>query len=333
MKNYINNLIILIGLSITFFYKLKYQRKFIKKTLAVDIAESKKTNDNTLDDQDYKKITDYYGYAVPAILGESYCILRGKKMSLKERYAITYLGGLTGLFDDFFDKKNLPENYIKNLINKPNNLVSKNSNERLFNKFYKKALENSADANLVKSYFFKVLEAQILSKKQICPEIKQDETRRITLLKGGISILFYRSNFSEYMCEEEKMMLYKLGGIGQLENDIFDVYEDYKDGTRTLVTTEKKINNLRETYISLIKDVFELVNKTNYPVKNKKAFLRIVSLVICRGFVCLDKLEKNEKLTDNHFSIENYKRKDLICDMSKPMNFLKAINYYAKYNT
>jgi len=61
--------------------------------------------------------------------------------------------------------------------------------------------------------------------------------------------------------------------------------------------------------------------------------LRIVSLVICRGFVCLDKLEKNEKLTDNLFSIENYKRKDLICDMSKPINFLKAINYYAKYNT
>ena len=332
MKNYINNLISLTGLYFILIKNLKYQRKYIQKTLTIDIKESKNDNDNSLDDQDYKKITDYYGYAVPAILGESFCILRGRRMSSEERIAITYLGGLTGLFDDFFDKKDMPESYIRNLIENPDKLSGNNSNERLIIKFYRKALEHSADANLVKHYSLKVHDAQILSKKQICPEIERDEIARITLLKGGISVLFYRSIFSEYMSEEEKMMLYKLGGVMQLENDIFDVYKDYKDGIRTLVTIEKSIDNLRKTYVSLAEEIATLTREINYPVNNKKMFLRIVCLVICRGFVCLDMLENNERSTNNTFSLANYERRDLICDMENPINFLKTINYYSKYN-
>jgi hypothetical protein len=127
-------------------------------------------------------------------------------------------------------------------------------------------------------------------------------------------------------------MFYKLGGLFQFENDIFDVYKDNIEGIKTLVTTEKKINNLRETYISLYKEIFDLVQQTNYPKKNLKTFNRIVYLVFCRGLVCLDMLEKNEKTTNNVFDLANYERSELICDMEKPCNFFKTINYYSKYN-
>jgi len=43
-------------------------------------------------------------------------------------------------------------------------------------------------------------------------------------------------------------------------------------------------------------------------------------------------LEKNEKKTHQHFYPEKYKRKDLICDLEKPVNILKTIHYFAKYN-
>lgn len=332
MKNYINNLIKLPVLYFILIRNLKYQRKFIYKTLSIDIEISKKTSDNSLDDQDYKKITDYYGYAVPAILGESFCILRGRKMSLKERTAITYLGALSGLFDDFFDKKDLTESYIKKLIEQPDKQPGNNANERLFINFYKKALEHSADASLVKSYFFNVFDAQILSKEQMCAETDIVEIENITYLKGGISFLFYSSIFGENKNENERMMIYKLGALMQLENDIFDVYKDNQDGIRTLVTIEKSINHLRKNYIALTEEVFNLAQLTNYPAKNIKLFLRFVSMVICRGFVCLDMLENNESLTNKIFSLADYTRKNLICDMEKPINFLKTINYYANNN-
>jgi hypothetical protein len=48
--------------------------------------------------------------------------------------------------------------------------------------------------------------------------------------------------------------------------------------------------------------------------------------------VGLDVLERNEKKTNNIFQVEKYERKDLICDLEKPVNILKTIHYYLKYN-
>jgi len=331
MKNYIFNLIKLPQIYFTIIRNLKFQREIIQKTLTIDIEESKICNDTSLDEHDYKKMTNYYGYAVPAILGESFGILRGKKLTLKERAALTNLGALTGLFDDFFDKRDLNESYIRSLVENPEKLSGNNSNEKLFIKFYNRALDDSANANTLKEYFLKVYDAQIQSKSQINSDIKREEIEAITFLKGGISLLFYRSVFSDEMIEPEKLLLYKIGGVMQLENDIFDVYKDYKDGIKTLVTIENCIDNLRSKYNLLIHEIFALAHQTNFQPKNTKKFLRIVSLVLCRGFVCLDMLKYKERLSNNSFSIEKYDRKDLICDMEKPINFLKTINYYARY--
>lgn len=328
MNTYFNNLLKLPGLYITLKNNLKLQKKFIKKTIALDIEESRNTNDGSISDQDYNKITNYYGLAVPAVLGESFCILRGKKMSEKERLSLTYLGGLTGLFDDFFDEKDMDEDHILWLTQNPEYTPAKSSHEKLFLKFYFRALKNSADHALLKKYFLNVFNAQVLSKKQILPKIDYDEIKTITLQKGGISLLFYRCALSQAMNEEEEKLLYKLGGLMQLENDIFDIYKDHKAGIKTLVTTETKIENLKKIYKYLIDEIHELVFNSNYPIKNKKKFLRIISMIICRGNVCLDMLQKKEELTNNVFAIDKYERKDLICDMEKPVNILKTINYY-----
>ena len=83
------------------------QNKFIQKNINPLLDEAKKINDGNLEENDLKKITGYYGLAVPAILGEAFCTLRGKKMTDKERLASTCQGAMTGLGDDFFDKQRL----------------------------------------------------------------------------------------------------------------------------------------------------------------------------------------------------------------------------------
>lgn len=325
-----NNLIKFPGLLWRVYRNLKVQQHFIKQTLVHDIEKSKKENDNSLNEADFSKITRYYGFAVPAIMGEGFCLLRGKGLSERERSALTYLGALTGLFDDFFDKKELAEHYLKDLTVNPESAETSDANERLFVRFAQKALKNTFDPDALKQVAKKVYEAQILSKKQTEPTINQEEIKEITLKKGGFSILFYRSIFQEPADELEREMLYHLGGIGQLENDIFDIYKDSAGGIKTLATTATKIQELREIYRAFMQTTFQLVYKTDFPLKNKKKFLRFVALIIARGFVCLDFLERNEKKTNHTFSLKDYERRDLVCDMGTLKNNLKLINYYLK---
>lgn len=333
MRNYINNIIALPFLHRSLKRGLKVQKRFMQKTIEADIEEIKKIQDGSLTEKDFKKITGYYGFAVPAILGEGFCMLRGIEMTTKERYALTYLGALTGLFDDFFDEKHTDEGRIKTLIETPNENLAKNVHELLFIRFYQKARENSGDIHSLKDHALKVYEAQKLSKKQNLPEIGREEIEHITQEKGGVALLLYRSVFGDNISKPEKMMIYHLGFLSQLENDIFDVFKDYQAKLRTLATIETNMDNLRAYYAFVLKDMFSFLAQTEYPDKNKKKFIRFTSFIVSRGFVCLDCLEKSQKSTNNVFNLQYYKRRELICDMEKARNILRLFHHYAKCNT
>ena len=121
-KSVLENLINLPKTYISLLNDEKRQRLYIRNQLFPEIEEAKKTNDGSLDDNDFKKIEQYYGFGVPAILGESFCTLRGSMMTPKERKASTYQGAMTGLFDDFFDKRKISNNIIKQLVENPENI-------------------------------------------------------------------------------------------------------------------------------------------------------------------------------------------------------------------
>ena len=116
MMTYIRNLIVFPFIKARLSSNLRTQKKSILTSLNVDILESKRTNDTSLDETDFRKMKDYYGLAVPVMIGESFTLLREKKMTSKERLALTCLGGLTGLFDDFFDRKDMSVSYIKSVM-------------------------------------------------------------------------------------------------------------------------------------------------------------------------------------------------------------------------
>ena len=332
MLTYIRNLIVFPFVKLKLSSCLRVQKKSILTTLNVDILESRRTNDSSLDETDFIKMKDYYGLAVPVMVGESFCLLRGKKISIDERLSLTCLGGLTGLFDDFFDKKNIPESYIKSLLENPAEKTGKNSNEKLILKLYLKALGNITDTNRLINYSLEVYKAQVLSKKQLGNDLNKKEINEITFQKGGFSVLFYLCSFNEEISEAEKELFYKLGGIWQIENDLLDVYKDHKAGIKTLVTTEINIKNIRDFYIQQVDQMVKLLIQSKYAISCKRNFLDNILLFISIGFVAMDVLEKNEQKTNNIFKLDSYERKDLICDIEKPANILKIIHYFAKYN-
>ncbi len=316
--------------SLYFFLRksFKVQKIFMEKSILLDLKDIDKDNDQSLTEKDFTKIRQYYGLAVP-IIGEIFCLLRGIKMTSSERRTLTYLGGLTGLFDDFFDEKDTPVEHIKELINNPAIEICKNVHEKLFVRFYLKALAKEGSEQ-IKSIFNSVYKAQVLSKQQTDEDLSSEDILNITKQKGGVSILFYRSALNGRPSETEKELLMKIGLLGQLENDIFDIYQDYQEKIHTLATRTSSIKNLRAYYQSILNDVYNLIEQSGFPKRNKMRFARFIAIIAARGLVCLDQLEKLEN--DNRFNLQKYSREELICDMGTFKNTFKWLAYYLKWD-
>ncbi len=328
------NTFIQLPLSVSVILKqLAIQKKFIRTSLQPILKNAQDANDGSLDSSDFNKITGYYGLAVPAILGEAFCALHGKKMSDNERIASTAQGAMTGLFDDFFDKEHLSEESIEQLLHEEGRAGGR-SNEMLFNQFYKMALRCVPEKNNMLQTLMEVYKAQQMSKKQAAKIISAKEIEEITYYKGAVSLLFYRTAFLPMPAAGEQKLIYQLGSLMQLANDIFDVYKDSQQRIKTMVTTADKINILRimleEKLLSCYTDAYAL----GKPSKNVKKFLSILSLgIFSRAFVCLDQLERNEKFSNGRFNIEAYSRKQLICDMERLSNIKRSAVYAMRWSS
>ncbi len=95
-----SNLVHLIPVLLRMYRLLKHQQSFLNHEFKSLFDEVKNHNDGTVKADDFFKMTRYYGYAVPAVLGEGICTLRGAKMSIEERRISTCQGIITGIYDD-----------------------------------------------------------------------------------------------------------------------------------------------------------------------------------------------------------------------------------------
>ena len=313
-------------------YRKNYQiqRRFMQMTIEKDMAEAMADNDGSLSEQDLEKIRKYYGLAVPAILGEGFAMLRGKALNEEEREIQTNLGALTGLFDDLYDEKELSDENILSLVQEPEKYDAQSAFEKLFLTFYLRALSLGPRQPiidlLVKGHY-----AQVGSREQASGEISRERIAEITREKGGVFLQFYRAGFEGDPSSIESEMLYNIGGVGQLENDIFDVYKDYQQGIKTLSTTMTSVVELRKTYNDWIEAYQNSLAQLDYPAKNKKQFERFTRILYLRGRVCLEQLEALESKHNGSLDLAECSRQELICDMSSVKNqFRLLVNYVVK---
>lgn len=317
------------AVTFTLVRNLLKQKKFLNQAITPILSKAMQQNDGSLDETDIRKITHYYGLAVPAVLGEAFCVLRGSPMSISERWASTSQGAMTGLFDDFFDKQYLSDEAVEKLMQDEATSKPRQSNESLFNIFYRKALDTVADKKAMQSALGKVYEAQVNSKKQQETNCSLSFIHETTFFKGGASVLFYRTAFQPVPSDNETELLYKLGGIMQLANDIFDVYKDRENGTRTLVTEAEHIDDITNLLTSQLAECFKQSVTTGFLPKNSRQFLSILSLgIFSRAMVCLEQLKGLEASSDNRFQVHQYSRKQLICDMDTLHNMLRSAAYH-----
>lgn len=326
--NFWNNLFSLPELYFFLLKNIIKQKKFLRKEIEIELVGFEKDNDGSLKPSDFKKFSFYYGLGVPAILGESFAVLRGKPLSSGERSCLTYLGGISGLLDDFFDDPEREAGHLQEFILTPEKLIPQDTAENFLWNFFNSGLNFSPHPYLLKKQALKVFKAQqhsLIQKEKISDHFQLKEC---TLLKGGTSFVFYRLCLFDIPEKPEEKMIFHLGGLMQLGNDIFDVWKDLQEGTKTIATETKDIRELRKLFNSEIHEMQRLTMELPFPENRKKRFVQLTIVVMSRVFVILDQFEKLQESSGNVFQPEKYTRKKLICDMERPKNQLRATKYF-----
>jgi hypothetical protein len=310
--------------------QLGAQRRFLRRALGPALAHARAQAQReavpSLDGADFRKLTDYYGLAVPAILGEAFCALRGWPMTPRERLASTCQGAMTGLGDDFFDKSNLSTGELQALLR---DQPGHNAGQQLAQYLLHTAEAQVPDRAASQAQLGRVLSAQIASKQQIKLLLSHSQLVELTWAKGGESLLYYRTAYAHPLPAPERAALYHLGGLMQLGNDIFDVYEDCQAGVQTLATTAGQVAPLRAFFLGELAKARALTWAMPYPPGAIRWFWGLLSLaVFSRCLVCLDQLAGCEAGSGGEFRPHQYPRQALICDMERWANRWRSIYYW-----
>ena len=310
-------------------YRLLYSVLFVnyfyyKKGLSSEVKAVYKSKNITFDPKYFKRI--FYHGMLGSITNEWFTTLRGSPQTKQEATAGFYLGAATAVYDDLFDHQDYTSK--ETLEDLAHGRYKKDTvSERLSKLFYDRILDNVADASDFKSCMIKVGQFQEESKKQEDPTITEEEVRRITYEKGGYSVALSRSILAHAYPKGEREAVYLLGCLIQLTDDIFDVRRDFLSQTITLPTGTKDIRLIRKEYDQLMEKCFAAFRALPYPEKNQDRFIIQIKLIVSRGLVCFDQLERVQQQHSGIFEISKYTRQELVCDMEKPINIWRSIRY------
>lgn len=308
-----------------FISDLLRQKKYVRTELVPLLDKLQREAGLTFEPYLYKKITDYYGLLTTGVLAASFSRLHGRKLSQSERQVSTWLGAMTPLFDDFFDRNLVDDGEISTMMAAPFDFQTGDLHQRAILYFHQHILGHLGDLERYKALIQKVFQAQIDSRMQADPSITDEALWKITYDKGGYSLLTYREVLAFPTDPEERAVIYQLGGILQLCNDIFDIYKDLQEGIITLPLRCQDFRALKARYLEETLDWIVRTRALPCPKPDIERFITFLLIVICRGLVALDQLIGLQQARGSSFSVEKCQRSELICDMARPSNFLKSL--------
>lgn len=302
-----------------FFVNYQYHLPWLKK----QIKEIENGNNEQL--TDYHKRFRFYTIGIGTIFIFWLETLRNQRITKTQREIALLFCGLTPLFDDLFDDMAYTKEEIYLLARKK--IQRGNLHEKICIALFEQIEQRNAYSDWI-NIFQKVIDAQLFSKKQFDKSISCDEIIDITFAKGGYSLsLYLEAILPKSYSSTEAEAFYQMGGIIQLTDDIFDIFEDYNAGILTLATTTKDMNVLRQYYdIEVNKNIAQF-EALPYPKRNIDNFLLQYRLIISRGWVALDQLQALQMENQGIFQLQNYTRKQLICDMELLKNIKKSLVY------
>jgi len=307
--------------------EIKVQKQFNKTFLIPYLDELERKYDGRFQPEQRGKILNYYGLFITSFLCSSYKRLYGKVLSKEERKRATLFGILTPVGDDLFDIDKLDNESIRQITFHPETFnattfsshVAKEIQTYLLQTVPHKAEYIEASKN--------VLDVQVETTKQTNPSIPREQMRCITYTKGAVSVIIYHQCLDEVADAQMLEVLFLIGSLYQLGNDIFDLYKDVRDNIYTLINTCDDYNSFKAEFIERIKLQNEKIYALPYAKKDKEDFCIVMNTINARRLVAIDQFILTQKKHGRKIDWWKLERKDMIVDMEKKRNILKWLKY------
>ena len=297
---------------------LKYTRQLLK-----EVKPKFENWDLLINAENQRRMRGYI--LIQTLWTAGFCLLRGERIKNNELRAIVNISALAPLYDDFFDKVEMPSQKIHNLVNTPFNYNPNSDIEMVFLEFSKRIHENVNDVEFYLENAKNVFNAQYQSKKLVSRELlDRGFVKKIAFDKGGSTVVCICNMLNKKLSDKEHELMYQLGGLAQFLDDIFDLREDYLEGRQTLSNPIKNVNLLKKSFLNEIKKFKKSLEVSTYTKANQKAFFFPVSFILGAALLCTNRYELLEKKTNGEFKIDEYSRGDLVVDMDLWSNRIKA---------
>lgn len=319
------NLVKLIGFSIHF---SKILRQFNESYIDSYLQPFYRKYGKEFKESTIFKIKKFYRISI-LFCCAGYKKMYGGTLSIKEAELAILTAILTPVIDDFTDEQTLDSASIDKLISSVNVFEPKAMEEDVAKTLFSILQEKAKHPSGFFHSLQKEIQAQHWSQRQMEPDVSRDEILEIALAKGGWYQVFCHYIIDEVPDLQTTDMLYLMGGIMQINDDIFDVYVDHQDGIATYANTCDNFKDLEDYYTAECKKIFAKARALPYDRQNIELFIIIFGLLLARGMVALRKLKKLQKqLGGGILPFDQLNRNQLICDMEKPVNILRMI-YHA----
>ena len=238
----------------------------------------------------------FYGTSYLAVL---LCSLRNRPLSPRETYLFANLSALSACFDDLVDTFQLgadPNVQWKNNPEAFGLLTDKRGlSLHLLANIYREIPEK--DLEQFRAYMHRVFNVETAGRQKVKEfktlEIGSLETEaiaKITLEKGGSSVLLFRSILAHPLSETEENALFQFGFLIQCCDDIFDLWHDRQAGTITLATLmaeRSEINLLAKMFEQQVRTTYRVFRQTAYPTAQVETAIHIMHYLVSLTRVCL----------------------------------------------
>ncbi len=319
-----------INISRHVYKEIKKQKQFNKTFLVPYLHELENKYGGKFREEQKKKILHYYGLFITAFLCSSYTKLYGRSLTDAERKRATLFGILTPVGDDLFDVDKLDMESIRSITYDPQNHTATTFSANVAKEIQTFLLADVPHKEAYLKAAKNVLDIQIETARQTNPAISVQDLEHITHTKGAVSVIIYHQCLDDVADEQMKQVLFCIGSLYQLGNDIFDLYKDVSDHIYTLVNTCDDFTKLRNNFLARVRLQNQKIMALPYAKKNKKEFCFVMNTINARSVVALDQFVRMQEKAGKKINWQQLQRKDMIVDMEKPRNFLKWLWYAYK---
>ena len=273
------------------------------------------------------KIKKYYCIGVPVVCA-GFARIYGRELTPEERENATLGGIITPLIDDFTDRNQLSPGQLNTLLSFSSRAEPPTLEEAIVNGILVKLYERVSSREGTVDAFRRTLQAQQESARQTLKGLPQSDLLKITMDKGAWSLILYHYLITEVPTPQTIDMIYQMGGVLQIAQDIFDVYKDFHEGVTTLANSCGDYKEFERFYLDECRKFCLLARALPYRRADLEFFIVFAANSMARGIVALRNLQKLQRKTGGGvLPFSEIDRRKLICDMEKPVNFLK-MNWY-----